>query len=152
MFLLKINKTNFFFLKNMSYKQIIKFNLILTWFLYTLFFSTFIKEHYLFQTLLLFLYFSICLFSIYFAFKKHFQYILTFILLVVMIWLFQYHWLDYFTNTFHPATHWWIKNPEIFNSINIMIVSLSLLIINFSTIIASFYEKKEELKNNQNLE
>ena len=30
-----------------------------------------------------------------------------------------------------------------------MIVSLSLLIINFSTIIASVHEKKEELKNNQ---
>lgn len=130
----------------MSYKQIIKFNLILTWFLYTLFFATSIKEHYLLYSLLLFLYFSICVFWIYSYFKKYYQYILTFILVMVIVWLFQYHWLDYFLNAFQPNVHGWIKNPEIFNSITFMIVSLFLLTINISTIIASIYEKKEELK------
>lgn len=127
----------------MSYKWIIIFNLILSWFIYSLYFN---------GSLILFLYFSICLFCIYIFFRRYYQYILIFIFLMSMVWILQVYWLDFFANSFNPVVNWWIRNDEFYISTTIIFISLLSFLINVSTIIVSFYEKKEELKNNQNLE
>ncbi len=127
----------------MSYKWIIIFNLILSWFIYSLYFN---------GSLILFLYFSIFLFCIYIFFRKYYQYILIFIFLMSMVWILQVYWLDFFANSFNPVVNWWIRNDEFYISTTIIFISLLSFLINVSTIIVSFYEKKEELKNNQNLE
>lgn len=127
----------------MSYKWIIIFNLILSWFIYSLYFN---------GSLILFLYFSIFLFCIYFFFRRYYQYILIFIFLMSIVWILQVYWLDFFANSFNPVVNWWIRNDEFYISTTIIFISLLSFLINVSIIIVSFYEKKEELKNNQNLE
>ena len=124
----------------MSYKWIIIFNLILSWFIYSLYFN---------GSLILFLYFSIFLFCIYFFFRRYYQYILIFIFLMSIVWILQVYWLDFFANSFNPVVNWWTRNDEFYISTTIIFISLLSFLINVSTIIVSFYEKKEELKNNQ---